>query len=73
MGCKRISLITKPINKKAMEFYEKLGFQKNIGYNTLNINGIDVVKDYNGNGEHMVVFQKIISKNGFSNQFNRRS
>jgi ribosomal protein S18 acetylase RimI-like enzyme len=62
MGCKRVSLITKPINKRAIDFYEKLGFQKNIGFKTLNIKGINVVKDYNGTGEHMVVFQKIISE-----------
>ncbi len=65
MGTNKILLITKPINKKAIKFYEKLGFQKNVGYETIKVNGIDAVKDYNGKGEHMVVFQKIISKDDF--------
>lgn len=60
-GCKRVTLITKPVNKKAINFYIKLGFKKNPGYKTVTINGEEVVKDYNGKGEHMIVFQKTLA------------
>ncbi len=61
MGCKRVYLITKPVNKTAIDFYTKMGFKKNHGYKTNIIGGEEVIKDYNGKGEHMIVFQKIIS------------
>ncbi len=61
MGCKRVYLITKPVNKNAIDFYTKMGFKKNQGYKTDTIDGEEVVKDYNGKGEHMIVFQKFIS------------
>ena len=58
-GCKKISLITKPVNKKAIRFYKKLGFQlvyKNDEKMVI-IDGVSAVKDYNGAGEHMVIFE----------------
>lgn len=61
MGCKRVYLITKPVNKTAIDFYTKMGFKKNHGYKTNIIGGEEVIKDYNGKGEDMIVFQKIIS------------
>ncbi len=61
-GCKKITLITKPVNKKAITFYTKLGFnliyKKNM--ETIKIDGITAVKDYNGTGEHMVIFQNTL-------------
>ncbi|MCK9150838.1 GNAT family N-acetyltransferase [Methanobacterium alcaliphilum] len=60
-GCKRVSLITKPINQNAIEFYEKLGFKRSNNIKTVNLGGILAIKDYNGFGNHMVVFEKNIS------------
>ena len=61
-GCNKVYLITKPINQKAIAFYEKLGFKKNSGFTTIDLDGVEAVKDYNGLGEHMVVFQKVLSE-----------
>ncbi|MGC9517996.1 MAG: GNAT family N-acetyltransferase [Methanomicrobiales archaeon] len=59
-GCKKITLITKPINKDAIKFYTKLGFKHIIPPDdkSLEVNGVITCKDYNGKGEHMVIFQK---------------
>ncbi|MDI6644831.1 MAG: GNAT family N-acetyltransferase [Methanobacteriaceae archaeon] len=58
-GCKKISLITKPINKKAIKFYTTLGFQlvTENDEKMVIINNVSAVKDYNGAGEHMVLFE----------------
>jgi len=58
-GCKKISLITKPINKKAIKFYKKMGFQlvSENDKKKVIIDGVSAVRDYNGVGEHMVIFE----------------
>lgn len=57
-GCTKVFLITKPINQRAIIFYQKSGFRMCNGGKIINIRGMDVFKDYDGFGEHMVVFQK---------------
>lgn len=55
-GCHRLYLITKPLNRNAIEFYERLGFKADVKGEMIKMNGVDAVKNYNGWGEHMVVF-----------------
>jgi len=57
---RRISLITKPINKRAISFYEKHGFKNYKRAGTYKIGDINVFKDYNGKGEDMVLFEKSV-------------
>ena len=57
-GCKKIYLITKPINQKAINFYQKIGFNVVSASKTVKIRGMDVYEDYDGFGEHMVVLKK---------------
>lgn len=59
-GCKKVYLITKPINWKSISFYRNLGFLEDNSGNTINIMGHTAIKNYNGLGEHMVVFFKDI-------------
>lgn len=59
-GCKKVSLITKPINWNSISFYRKLGFLEDKSQDTINIMGATAVRNYNGMGEHMVVFYKLL-------------
>lgn len=58
IGCKKVNLITKPINWNSISFYKKLGFIEEKNGETMNILGTTAIKNYNGPGEHMVVFYK---------------
>lgn len=57
---RRISLITKPINKRAISFYKKHGFKDYKGPQTEKIGDVNVFKDYNGKGEDMILFEKYL-------------
>lgn len=59
-GCKKINLITKPINWNSISFYRKLGFLEEKSGETMNVLGTTAIKNYNGIGQHMVVFYKLI-------------
>jgi len=59
-GCKMVYLITKPINWNSISFYKKLGFLEDKEGDTINIMGITAIRNYNGMGEHMVVFYKLL-------------
>lgn len=59
-GCKRVYLITKPVNWNSISFYKKLGFLEDKSRETINILGTNAVKNYNGMGQHMVVFYKLL-------------
>ena len=58
--CKKVYLITKPVNWNSISFYKKLGFLEDKSRETINILGTNAVKNYNGMGQHMVVFYKVI-------------
>ena len=60
MGSKKISLITKPSNKAAIRFYNKIGFLSDKSDETVEIDGINVFKGYNGPGHDKIVFYKFI-------------
>jgi predicted GNAT superfamily acetyltransferase len=55
--CQRIKAITKPTNPDSIAFHKSMGM-KPIGKDI--IDGINVVLDYSGPGEHRVVFMKDI-------------
>jgi ribosomal protein S18 acetylase RimI-like enzyme len=61
IGCKKVYLIVKPINKDAISFYEKLGFNTEVPESKiLKFRNLNLFKDYDGFGEHMLVFRKDI-------------
>jgi len=62
-GCKKVVLITKPINWNSISFYKKIGFLEEKSGDTMNILGNIAIKNYNGLGEHMVVFYKFLDEN----------
>ena len=62
-GVKKVILITKPINWNSISFYKKIGFLEEKSGETMNILGNIAIKNYNGLGEHMVVFYKFLEEN----------
>ncbi|HTX60887.1 MAG TPA: GNAT family N-acetyltransferase [Methanobacterium sp.] len=59
-GCQKVSLITSPKNKKAINFYQKMGFKiENYGKEII-INGVNTIKNYNGPGEHKLICTKLL-------------
>jgi len=56
----RISLITKPVNRRAISFYKKHGFINRKRPGTYKVGDINVFRDYNGEGEDMVIFEKSV-------------
>lgn len=60
MNCRSVYLITNPVNHNAIQFYQKLGFKIFSESDVIEMDKINAVKDYNGPGEHMVVFKKDI-------------
>ncbi len=61
IGCKKVYLITKPVNSYAIAFYEKLGFNTDVSDSKiLKFRNLNLFKDYDGFGEHMLVFRKDI-------------
>ena len=60
-GCKRVCLVTKPHNHISIKFYTKLGFESYNSDKTVNMDGINVYKDYDGSGDDKIIFIKSIS------------
>ena len=60
MGCNKVSLICKPSNKRAIKFYNEHNFVQQKSDKTVEINGIDVFKDYDGPDDDKIVFYKFI-------------
>ena len=56
LGARQVRLIVNPDNAASLAFHEKLGFQADLHGDTLVVNGVRAVKDYNGPGLHMVPF-----------------
>jgi ribosomal protein S18 acetylase RimI-like enzyme len=59
-GCKKVSLITSPGNKKALNFYQKMGFKIDNEGNEIIISGVKTIKNYNGPGEHKLICTKLL-------------
>lgn len=55
--CLKIKAITKPTNFESIAFHKTIGMELTINGE---INGVSVVLDYSGPGEHRVVFMKDI-------------
>ena len=60
MGCTKIITITKPENKQCVGFYNAMGYHVANGVNTVDVDGVQATKDYNGPGKHMIVWCKEI-------------
>jgi ribosomal protein S18 acetylase RimI-like enzyme len=60
-GCNHVYLITSPKNKRAINFYRQMGFEVNKKEKKMIIDGISTFEDYNGLGEHKVIFSKSLS------------
>ncbi|XEA76206.1 GNAT family N-acetyltransferase [Methanothermobacter sp. KEPCO 2] len=59
-GVNVIYLITKPVNQRAIRFYLKNGFRAVEEGETVDAGPVKAVADYNGPGEDMVVFRRLI-------------
>ncbi len=60
-GCNNVYLITSPKNKRAINFYRRMGFEVDKKGKEIIIDGISTIEDYNGPGEHKVIFSKSLS------------
>ena len=60
MGCKKIVTTSRPQNKLAIAFYERMGFKPVQAGNVIEVDGVKAIKDYNGPGKHVVVWAKDI-------------
>jgi len=56
LGARQVRLIVNPDNAPSLAFHEKLGFQADLHGDTVVVDGVRAVKDYNGPGLHMVPF-----------------
>ena len=64
-GRTKVCLIVNPDNKSSLEFHKKLGFYvANKGPIIKLLDNVEAVKDYNGPGNHMVMFSKDLTENG---------
>ena len=59
-GCRKVYLITSPGNKKAINFYHKIGFNIDNQGKEIVINGVKAIKNYNGPGEHKLILTKLL-------------
>jgi ribosomal protein S18 acetylase RimI-like enzyme len=57
-GRRRIRLIVNPDNARSLRFHEALGFRADLTGETVVIDGVTAVSDYNGPGKPMVPFCK---------------
>lgn len=60
MGCKKIMTHTRPENNSCNRYFKAMGFEAVAGENTVDVNGMPCVKDYNGPGKHRVVWARDI-------------
>jgi ribosomal protein S18 acetylase RimI-like enzyme len=57
-GRSQVKLIVNPDNLASLEFHRRLGFRVHNEESTIDLCGIISSRDYNGPGNHMVVFEK---------------
>jgi GNAT superfamily N-acetyltransferase len=60
MGCKKIVTLSRPENNFCNGFNKAMGFSIVDVENTIEVNGMRAIKDYNGPGKHMVLWSKKI-------------
>jgi ribosomal protein S18 acetylase RimI-like enzyme len=58
LNAHEVRLIVNPDNSGSLAFHKKLGFQLALSGETIEIDGVLAVKDYNGPGLHMVPFSR---------------
>ena len=59
-GCEKVLLICKPSNKIAIKFYTKIDFLSQKSDKTVEIEGINIFKDYDGQNDDKIIFYKLI-------------
>lgn len=57
-GSKKVCLIVNPDNIPSLEFHKRLGFQISNKGTLVKVGEVDAIKDYNGPGNHMVMFSR---------------
>lgn len=58
LGCRQIYAVSRPQNKVGMAFYARMGFRPETAGETVEVEGVRAIKDYNGSGKHMVLWCK---------------
>ena len=58
LNARTVRLIVNPDNSRSLAFHNKLGFQVVSSGETIEVDGVLAVKDYNGPGHHMVSFSR---------------
>ena len=58
MGCRKVFTTSRPQNKTAAAFYEEMGFRPVQSGDTIEVDGVRAIKDYNGPGKHTVLWCK---------------
>lgn len=58
VGVRQVRLIVNPENHVSIAFHKKLGFRFDPHGDTIQVDGVLAVKDYNGLGLHMVPFSR---------------
>lgn len=58
LGARQVRLIVNPDNAGSLAFHRRLGFKPDLHGETIEVEGVPAVKDYNGPGLHMVPFTR---------------
>ena len=58
LGARRVRLTVSPDNAASLAFHKNVGFQPDLCGETIEVSGVVAVKDYNGQGDHMVPFSR---------------
>jgi ribosomal protein S18 acetylase RimI-like enzyme len=61
LGVRKVRLIVNPENHGSLAFHKKLGFQADLRGDTIQVEGVLAVKDYNGPGLHMIPFYRLLA------------
>jgi GNAT superfamily N-acetyltransferase len=59
LGCRTVRCVTSPLNKASISFHRHMGFC--VTDSARMIDDTPVVEDYDGKGEHRVLFYKVLS------------
>lgn len=61
LGVRQVCLIVNPDNYASIAFHKKLGFRADLRGETIQIDDVLAVKDYNGPRRHMIPFSRSLS------------